>query len=183
MLRLFDWTASPGRSSVDAVEAFNTLPAERLAGDLLACLAVPEWGARILAGRPYDRRAEIVETAGTAARELSWDQVAEGLSAHPRIGERAAGESREAAWSRREQSAARSDDDATRMALAEANRAYEERFGRVFLIFASGKSPAQILARARERLANDDETERAVVAGELRQIAVLRLERLLDALG
>ena len=168
---------------MDAVEAFNTRPAERLAGDLLACLAVPAWGARILAGRPYDQRVEIVETADAAARSLTWSQVALGLSAHPRIGERAAGDSREAAWSRREQSAARGGDDATKAALIEANRDYEERFGHVFLIFASGKSPVQVLAAARRRLANDDETERAIVADELRKIALLRLERLLDALG
>jgi 2-oxo-4-hydroxy-4-carboxy-5-ureidoimidazoline decarboxylase len=168
---------------VDAVEAFNTLSADRLSADLLACLAAPEWGARILSGRPYDRRVEIVATADAAARSLSWSQVAVGLSAHPRIGERAAGESREAAWSRREQSAAQAGDDATRAALIEANREYEQRFGHVFLIFASGRSPAEILVAARERLANDDETERAIVADELRKIALLRLERLLDALG
>jgi 2-oxo-4-hydroxy-4-carboxy-5-ureidoimidazoline decarboxylase len=168
---------------MDAVEAFNTLPAERVAGDLLACLAVPEWGARILAGRPYDQRVEIVETADAAARGLSWAQIAQGLSAHPRIGERAAGDSREAAWSRREQSAAQRGDDATKAALVEANRDYEERFGHVFLIFASGKSQVEVLAAARARLANDDRTERVIVADELRRIALLRLERLLDALG
>jgi 2-oxo-4-hydroxy-4-carboxy-5-ureidoimidazoline decarboxylase len=168
---------------VDAVEAFNTLPAEQLAGDLLACLAVPPWGARILAGRPYDQRVEIVETADAAARRLTWPEVALGLSAHPRIGERAQGDSREAGWSRREQAAAQSDDDATKAALIGANRDYEERFGHVFLIFASGKSQVEVLAAARERLANDEETERAIVADELRKIALLRLERLLDALG
>jgi 2-oxo-4-hydroxy-4-carboxy-5-ureidoimidazoline decarboxylase len=183
MLRLFDWTAAWRGCGVDAVEAFNTRPAEQLAGDLLACLAVPEWGARILVGRPYDQRVEIVETADAAARSLSWTQIAQGLSAHPRIGERAAGDSREAAWSRREQSAAQRGDDATKAALIEANREYEDRFGHVFLIFASGRSQQEILARARERLANDDETERAIVADELRKIALLRLERLLDAFG
>jgi len=169
---------------VDAVEAFNARSGERLAGDLLACLAAPEWGARILAGRPYDQRVEILETADVAARGLSWAQVASGLAAHPRIGERAAGDSREAAWSRREQSAAQgSGDDGTAAALIEVNRAYEQRFGHVFLIFASGRAGAEILAAARARLANDDETERVIVADELRKIALLRLERLLDALG
>jgi 2-oxo-4-hydroxy-4-carboxy-5-ureidoimidazoline decarboxylase len=105
------------------------------------------------------------------------------MSAHPRIGERAAGDSAEAAWSRREQSAAaQSADEITKVALVEANHAYEERFGHVFLIFASGKTQAEILAAARERLGNDEATERAVVAGELCEIALLRLERVLDAL-
>jgi 2-oxo-4-hydroxy-4-carboxy-5-ureidoimidazoline decarboxylase len=110
--------------------------------------------------------------------------VSKGLAAHPRIGERAQGESRDAAWSRREQSsAAAAADDSSKKALIEANRAYEDRFGHVFLIFASGRSQAEILAAARERLANDEETERAIVTDQLRRIALLRLERLLDALG
>jgi 2-oxo-4-hydroxy-4-carboxy-5-ureidoimidazoline decarboxylase len=165
------------------VEVFNALPAVRLEADLLACLAAPGWGATIAADRPYPDRAAIVAAAEAAARALTWDEIALGLSAHPRIGERATGDSTEAAWSRREQSAAaQSADESTKKELVEANRAYEERFGHVFLIFASGRSPAEILAAARERLGHDEATERAVVAGELGKIALLRLERVLDAL-
>jgi 2-oxo-4-hydroxy-4-carboxy-5-ureidoimidazoline decarboxylase len=98
------------------------------------------------------------------------------LSAHPRIGERPAGEGREAAWSRREQADA--DDPSVAAALVEANREYEERFGHVFLIFATGKSAPEMLAAARARLAHDEATERPVVQDELRKIALLRLERL-----
>jgi 2-oxo-4-hydroxy-4-carboxy-5-ureidoimidazoline decarboxylase len=168
---------------VDEVVAVNAMPAERLEADLLACCAAPAWAAAIVARRPYRDRSAILAVADAAARELSWADVLKGLSAHPRIGERAPGDSAEAAWSRREQStAAAGGDDATRAALAEANRAYEERFGHVFLIFASGRTRAEILAAARQRLGNDEATERAVVADQLRRIAVLRLERLLDDL-
>ncbi|WP_306214894.1 hydroxyisourate hydrolase, partial [Actinoplanes sp. RD1] len=62
--------------------------------------------------------------------------------------------------------------------LLAANRAYEDRFGHVFLIFASGKSQAEILAAARRRLASDAAAERLEVAGELGKIARLRLARL-----
>jgi 2-oxo-4-hydroxy-4-carboxy-5-ureidoimidazoline decarboxylase len=166
---------------MEGIAALNALPAERLEADLLACCAVPEWAARIAAGRPYRSKDDLYATADAAARSLSWPDVLKGLSAHPRIGERAQGDSREAAWSRREQAAAgRSGDNATAAALDEANRAYEQRFGHVFLIFASGRTPAEVLAAARLRLANDDATERAVVADELRRIALFRLERLLD---
>jgi 2-oxo-4-hydroxy-4-carboxy-5-ureidoimidazoline decarboxylase len=79
--------------------------------------------------------------------------------------------------------AAESGDERTRAALVAANRAYEERFGHVFLIFASGRSQAEILAAATERLGNDEETEQGIVADQLRRIALLRLEMLLDALG
>jgi len=169
---------------MSAVELVNTMPAGRLEEELLECCAAPAWGAEITAKRPYHDRSELIAAADAAARRLSWDEVRVGLSAHPRIGERAVGESREAAWSRREQAAAaQSADDAGRTELIQANRAYEERFGHVFLISANGRTQAEILAAARKRLGNDDSTERAVVAEELRRIALLRLERVLDALG
>ena len=168
---------------MSAVDTFNALPAERLAEQLLACLAAPAWGAGITAARPFADRGSIVAAADTAARALSWDEVLQGLSAHPRIGERASGDSAEAAWSRAEQSAAaESADDGTRAALIEANRAYEQRFGHVFLIFASGRTQEEILAAVRARLTHDATTEREIVADQLRQIALLRLERVLDAL-
>jgi 2-oxo-4-hydroxy-4-carboxy-5-ureidoimidazoline decarboxylase len=166
---------------VDAVEVFNSLPDERAHSELLACCAVPAWAATVAAGRPYRRRSDLMATADAALLALSWAQVAQALAAHPRIGERAAGSGREAAWSRREQAGAAHADDATKAALAQANRAYEDRFGHVFLIFASGRSDTEMLAEARRRIGNDDETERPVVAGELRKIALLRLERLIDA--
>jgi 2-oxo-4-hydroxy-4-carboxy-5-ureidoimidazoline decarboxylase len=166
------------------VEVLNAMPADRLSGELLSCCAAPAWAAEIVARRPFADRAAVLAAADAAARGLSWAEVSKGLAAHPRIGERAEGGSREAAWSRREQStAAASADDETTAALIEANRAYEDRFGHVFLIFASGRSRSEILAAARARLSNDEETERAIVADELRRIALLRLERLLDALG
>jgi 2-oxo-4-hydroxy-4-carboxy-5-ureidoimidazoline decarboxylase len=169
---------------LDVIEAFNALPTAQLERALAACCAAPEWGARVLGGRPYESRDDLVAAADAAARALSWAEVAKGLAAHPRIGERAAGDSREAAWSRREQSAAaQGADDGTKAALVRANREYEQRFGHVFLIFASGRSPGEILAAAEARLANDEATERAIVADELRKIALLRLARLLDGGG
>lgn len=165
---------------MDGVEAFNAMPAGELEKELLACCAAPAWGEAITAGRPYPDRSGILQAAD---HPLGWADVLKGLSAHPRIGERAQGDSKEAAWSRREQSAAAESDAATEAELIAANRAYEDRFGHVFLIFASGRSRAEILAAARERLTNDEETERGIVAEQLRLIARLRLERLLDALG
>jgi 2-oxo-4-hydroxy-4-carboxy-5-ureidoimidazoline decarboxylase len=168
---------------MDAVEVFNSLPAVRLGEDLKACCAAPAWGAAVAAARPFRDRDEILAAGKAASAALSWDEVLAGLSAHPRIGERAAGDTQEAAWSRREQSAAaQSADERTRADLITVNRAYEEKFGHVFLIFASGRSQEEILAAARERLGNDEATERAIVTDQLGRIARLRLERVLDAL-
>ena len=64
--------------------------------------------------------------------------------------------------------------------LAEGNAAYEERFDRIYLVRAAGRSAEEILALLEQRLTNDPDTELAVTAGQLREIAVLRLEGLLD---
>jgi 2-oxo-4-hydroxy-4-carboxy-5-ureidoimidazoline decarboxylase len=71
-------------------------------------------------------------------------------------------------------------DDATRAALAEGNRAYEQRFDRVFLVRAAGRSPEELLAELRRRLGNDEETERAEVTGQLAEITALRVRELVS---
>ena len=84
-----------------------------------------------------------------------------------------------ASWSRREQSGVSGGaDPQVRAALVQANQAYEDRFGHVFLIFATGRTQDEILAAARARLGNDEETERKVVREELERITRLRLSRL-----
>jgi 2-oxo-4-hydroxy-4-carboxy-5-ureidoimidazoline decarboxylase len=160
------------------VHRFNELAPAEAERELLACCASPVWAHRVAAGRPYPDRASLLAAAGTAARDLPWREVSTALAAHPRIGEPPSGTGREAGWSRSEQSGVDGADAATRAELAAANRAYEERFGYVFLIFASGRSDVELLAAARQRLSNDERTEQAVVREELARIAALRLERL-----
>ena len=160
--------------------AFNALPADRAEEALLAVCAAPSWAAQVTAARPYPSKEKLQSEASAAYDRLTWDDVAKALAAHPRIGQRPSGESPEAAWSRREQSGVHGAAGDVQAQLAEANRAYEERFGYLFLIFASGKRAPEILAAARERLGHDDATERRVVREELRKIVALRLERLID---
>lgn len=161
------------------LDSFNAASAEELTPALLACCDVPAWATAILAGCPYRDVESLLETADAAARELSAEDVEKALAAHPRIGERAEGTSTEAGWSRNEQSGV-DGEESTRAALLEGNRAYEKRFGRVFLICASGLSGARILSELRRRLTNDEDTETAVVADELRKIALLRLRGLVE---
>ncbi|MGZ4490471.1 MAG: 2-oxo-4-hydroxy-4-carboxy-5-ureidoimidazoline decarboxylase [Nocardioidaceae bacterium] len=157
-----------------SIEDFNAAPADEVTAALLACCAVPGWAAAIAEGRPYADAPALLARADQAARRLTPAEVDLALAAHPRIGERPAGADPEAAWSRQEQAAVDRDDETAR-ALAEGNRAYEDRFGRVYLVCASGRSGAELLADLRRRLGNDDATEAAVVADELRKIALLRL--------
>ncbi|WP_328993232.1 2-oxo-4-hydroxy-4-carboxy-5-ureidoimidazoline decarboxylase [Kribbella sp. NBC_01245] len=157
---------------------FNATPADRLRPMLAACCDVPRWVDAVLVGRPYGDAAAMAFVADKAARDLSDDEVSRALAAHPRIGDRADGDSAEASWSRREQAGV-GDDASVRAALAAGNRSYEERFGRVFLICATGLSAEQMLTSLRERLTNDETTEAGVVRDELRKIAVLRLAKVL----
>lgn len=161
------------------LDDFNRSTATDLRPQLLACCDVPQWADTILAGRPYADRSALESTADAAARSLAPAQVEQALAAHPRIGERASGAATEASWSRGEQASV-SRDQTTQEALREGNLAYEQRFGRVFLICASGRTGEEILAELHRRLDHDDATEEAVVADELRQIALLRLRKVLS---
>jgi len=161
-----------------SLEEFNAAPDEAVTATLLACCDVGSWAAAVRAGRPYADVEAALRVADDAARSLSPEDVDRALAAHPRIGERAEGDGRSASWSRTEQSGV---GDGTRQALLEGNRAYEDRFGRVFLICATGLDGEQILRALRERLKHDDATEAAVVADELRKIALLRLRKALDS--
>lgn len=158
---------------------FNTASAEELRPALLACCDVPRWADAVLDGRPYADAAAVTRVADRAAHGFTRAEVDRALAAHPRIGERAGGERTEEAWSRQEQSGVATD-AATQQALADGNLEYEDRFGRVFLICATGLAADDVLAALRRRLAHDPETEAAQVADELRRIALLRLGRILD---
>ena len=113
------------------------------------------------------------EAAITAAfASLDWEDVLEAIAGHPRIGDRANGQSAA------EQSGVA---DSSRAALADGNREYEERFGHVYLICAAGLSGEEMLAALRERLGNDPDTERKVATTELRKITVLRARKALGS--
>jgi len=162
------------------LEGFNKAAYSDLAQALAACADVPRWVAALSDGRPYASVAVLLARADALARGWSDAEVDRALAQHPRIGERAAGGGAEAAASAREQSGV-AGDERTKARLRAGNEAYESRFDRVFLIRAAGRSEAEILAALDARLANDPETERGVVASELREIAVLRLERLVTS--
>ncbi|HEX5089202.1 MAG TPA: 2-oxo-4-hydroxy-4-carboxy-5-ureidoimidazoline decarboxylase [Nocardioides sp.] len=146
------------------------MPVETTREVLLGCLSVPRWADDVLAGQPYADRDALLAAADRAARELTDEELDQALSGHPRIGERGG------AQSQQEQSGVDPSEGDTAQRLVAGNRAYEERFGRVFLIRAAGRDAEEILAELERRLGNDDATERAEVVDNLRQITVLRLE-------
>lgn len=170
--------------AVVTLHAFARLSVEE-ANDLLRPVcASPDWAAALIARRPYASFAELADESSALLASLPWEQIEVALAAHPRIGQRPAGQSPEAAWSRQEQAAAtNSTTDAetdVAAALHAANVAYEQRFGFVFLICATGRSAEEILAECRRRLGNDPAHERQEVRTELAGIARLRLARVVS---
>jgi 2-oxo-4-hydroxy-4-carboxy-5-ureidoimidazoline decarboxylase len=159
----------------------NALPPDEAREALRACCAATAWIDAVEAGRPYPDRPALLDRSAEALARLAWADVRQALDAHPRIGERAKQPGREAAWSASEQSGMDSATDDVRAALVEANRAYEDHFGHVFLIFATGRTDTEMLAAAQQRLGNDEATERDIVRGELGKIVALRLTKLLEA--
>ena len=154
----------------------NALPYPEARAQLLACCGSVAWAERVAAGRPYADDAALL-----AAADAAWDaatdaDVREALGAHPRIGELERGGAQE----RAEQAvAAASADAATADELREGNHAYEQRFGHIYLVCASGRTAQELLADLRSRLGNDPAAELRVAASEQRAITRLRLQGLL----
>jgi 2-oxo-4-hydroxy-4-carboxy-5-ureidoimidazoline decarboxylase len=154
---------------------FDALPAADARAALLECCAAPEWAGRLVAERPHGTLPALLDRADAVLAGLPEDQVDLALAGHPRIGERPAHAS-----SAREQSGVTGAPDDVLAALAAGNRAYEQRFGHVYLVCADGRPAAELLAVLRARLDNDPTTERAVLRRELGRINRIRLTRLLE---
>ncbi|HSP15174.1 MAG TPA: allantoicase [Thermoanaerobaculia bacterium] len=142
--------------------------------DLRNCCASSKWIAMMAEGRPFTDWKEIIAASDRIWSGLKPEDWMEAFRAHPRIGEK-----RDSVrWSSDEQSGTRAASNATMDALAKGNREYEEKFGHVFLICATGRSADEMLATLRERMKNDAATEMRIAAEEQRKITALRLEKL-----
>jgi OHCU decarboxylase len=152
------------------------------------------------AARPFGSFSDLADEADCVWRSLSKEDWLEAFAAHPPIGVAGTGPAdlhpppnsgtspadlhpppnseRFRAWSREEQGGTRGASPETLANLADANREYEERFGHIFIVCASGRNAAEMLALAEKRLANDPETELAIATEEQRKITRLRLEKL-----
>lgn len=157
------------------LEEFNSAERGDAVTVLRPCIDVTRWCENIADRRPFESVESLVAEAAHAADPFTTEEIDAALAHHPRIGERAGGDGREATLSRSEQSGVDPSDDEVQRALREGNLAYEERFGRVFLIRAAGRSAAEILASLQERLQHDAAAEERIIAGQLREIALLRL--------
>jgi 2-oxo-4-hydroxy-4-carboxy-5-ureidoimidazoline decarboxylase len=145
---------------------------------LRMCCGSTQWVERMLARRPFGGRDALLGAARQEWYSLSHDDWREAFAHHPKIGDRESLRQRLASTrqlSAREQAGVPSASDDVLDALAEGNRAYEQRYGFIFIVCATGRRADEMLALLRERLTNDAETEIRIAADEQARITELRL--------
>lgn len=157
------------------LDEFNASDAAQAASVVAVWAAIPAWVDAVVAARPFDTVDALAAHAASAATQWTPSDLDAALAHHPRIGQRPAGAGAEAAASRREQAAMTDAATDVTAAIAAGNAEYENRFGRVFLIRAAGRSPEEILTELRRRLRNDDRSEAREALHQLAEIAILRL--------
>ncbi|MFF0557722.1 2-oxo-4-hydroxy-4-carboxy-5-ureidoimidazoline decarboxylase [Streptomyces sp. NPDC004266] len=155
---------------------FNTSSDSEAAAALHEVCSSSAWGSKVLAQRPYST-AEALFLAGDAATaELTTEDLAEAMAGHPPIGRPKAGDP----TSSREQSGMAGASAELKAEMLELNLAYQEKFGHVFLICATGRTGEQMRDAVRERIENSPEREREIVRTELGKINRIRLARLVE---
>jgi len=174
-------------ASEGGLGALNRLSeAERLER-LLRCCGSRRWARAMSRRAPFVSRTHLLGAADAAWWRLGDGDFREAFGHHPEIGADVA-KLREkfaatASWSAGEQAGVTGASDATLEALAKGNRAYQEQFGHVFLVCATGKTADEMLALLEERLHNPPENELRIAAGEQAKITKLRLAKLVDELA
>jgi 2-oxo-4-hydroxy-4-carboxy-5-ureidoimidazoline decarboxylase len=166
----------------DALTRWNGLRPYEAAQGILPCCGSKAWAYGMAARRPI-----VDETALLTACDQVWKSLAESdwleaFHSHPRIGESpsATGSTQSAGWSVEEQRSLGAASDDVKVALAEGNREYEQRFNRIFIVCATGKSALEILEILRRRLRNEQTTELHETAEQQRLITHLRLKKWLS---
>jgi OHCU decarboxylase len=182
-----DGTSGQANSETDSLLRWNSLPAEQAAGIILPCCGSKAWAQKVADRRPFDDAEKLFSASDYVWNNLSPSDWLDAFKSHPRIGgpsplstSRASPEARSVEWSAEEQRDAATADAAVKDALAEANREYERRFNRTFIVCATGKSAAEMLQILRRRLPNDPETELQEAAEQQRLITRIRLKKWLQ---
>ncbi len=177
----------PGES-LDVLQRWNRLPIDEATKAILPCCGSKAWAQGMVARRPLANEGAFFAASNDVCRSLARSDWMEAFQSHPRIGESRPSEpppaesqsARPAAWSTQEQREVTDANAAMKRALADANREYERRFNRIFIVCATGKSAPEILEILRRRLKNDPETELLEAAEQQRQITEIRLRKWLQ---
>jgi 2-oxo-4-hydroxy-4-carboxy-5-ureidoimidazoline decarboxylase len=162
------------------LERWNTLPLHQAATEILSCCGSTSWAASLASGRPYPDEVSLFAGADRCWLTLPEADWLEAFRSHPRIGEKHAQTqttATSAAWSRSEQSQMSEADAAILLRMQKGQDEYEERFGRIFIVCASGRKPAELLRILENRLHNDPAAELIESATQQQQIMQLRLRK------
>ena len=174
-------SAEPGAKN--ALARWNRLPVEKAMSTLLPCCGSKAWAQGMVDRRPFTNEAALLAASDEIWQNLTPSDWMEAFGSHPRIGESRASQPppvQSAAWSAQEQQRVTEADAEAKAALMSANREYEQRFGHIFIVCATGKSAPEILAILQRRLSNDAETELREAAEQQRQITEIRLRKWLQ---
>jgi len=169
-----------GNKKSHVLERWNSLPPLQAAVEIFPCCGSNSWARQMAALRPMEDEDNLLAASDKIWRSLTGDHWMEAFAHHPRIGHSVApstAPARSAQWSGEEQQKVGAAGDDVLAALAEGNRAYEQRFGRIFIVCAAGKSAQAILDTLQRRLRNDEQTELQESAEQQRQITNLRLKK------
>jgi OHCU decarboxylase len=169
------------QSEISNLKWLNQLPFDDAIQQLIQCCGSRNWASGVVSKRPFRSLAEIIQTADEVWWQLDETDWLEAFKAHPRIGEKkadTAGTARSESWAKSEQAGMSSAHEQTAEKLARFNREYEAKFGYIFIVCATGKSPDEMLALLVERLQHDASDELPVAAAEQAKITKLRLAKL-----
>jgi OHCU decarboxylase len=171
-------------SDIDALSRLNSSQPDDAKAELLKCCGSTDWAEQTAAQLPYKNLDELIAASNRVWWSLEPHCWLEAFRSHPKIGEKkAAAETTKQSqqWSADEQSGVSHSAQQTLSDLAALNREYEKKFGYIFIVCATGKTSAEMLAILRERLHNDPQTELRIAAGEQAKITELRLQKLLGS--
>lgn len=162
----------------------NSITADEAAKELLQCCGSKRWASEMANKRPYATLETLIASANDIWWSLERSDWLEAFRSHPKIGEKKAANKvspQSQQWSGQEQSGVAAASPGTTSSLAVLNEAYEEKFGFIFIICATGKTSDEILAALRERLQHDADAELPIAAAEQSEITELRLKKLLTS--
>lgn len=162
----------------DVLARWNAAPQDAAAKQILPCCGSKAWAREMAAQRPVQDEASLMTASDDVWRNLNESDWMEAFNSHPRIGESSAPNS--SPWAMQEQKKVAEAGDAVKIALAEGNREYENKFGRIFIVCATGKSAAELLEMLQRRLQNDAVSELHEAAEQQRQITRIRLKKWLQ---
>ncbi|MFJ5972664.1 2-oxo-4-hydroxy-4-carboxy-5-ureidoimidazoline decarboxylase [Streptomyces sp. NPDC093060] len=163
-------------STPPGLARFNVLEEHAALAALHEACASTEWGRRLLAARPYAAADDLYAASDAAMAELSTADLEEAMAGHPPIGRPKPGDPTSA----REQRGMAGATEELKAEMLELNLAYQEKFGHVFLICATGRTGEQMRDAVKERIGNSPEQEREIVRTELGKINRIRLARLVE---